>query len=94
MANPYFVLNWPYCTIALLIVHATHLYMHARCFPCSAAMATCMIMLTAHCNVVHLQEKDEAEKFFQRKVDYVTENLEKMQQLMMEKHKMKGSEYD
>ena len=43
-------------------------------------------LLTAQC-------RDEAKEFFQRKIDFVTKNLEKMQQVLMEKHKMKESEF-
>ena len=37
------------------------------------------------------QDREGAGKFFQRKIDYVTSNLEKMQQILIDKHKLKES---
>lgn len=41
--------------------------------------------------LVITQDKKEAVKFFQRKIDYVTKNLEKMQGVLIEKMKMRES---
>lgn len=51
-----------------------------------------LIILHTQQHVTIMQEIKAAKEFFQRKIDYVTENLEKMQQIMMEKHKIKESE--
>ena len=39
-----------------------------------------------------MQSTKEADEFYQRKLDYVSENIEKMQKAMVEKHKMRESE--
>lgn len=35
------------------------------------------------------QSSKEADEFYQRKLDYVSQNIEKMQKAMVEKHKMR-----
>ena len=39
-----------------------------------------------HTHTHALQTTKEADDFYQRKVDYVSQNIEKMQKAMMEKH--------
>ena len=41
-----------------------------------------------------MQSTKEADEFYQRKLDYVSENIEKMQKAMVEKHKMRESKED
>lgn len=37
------------------------------------------------------QTSKGADEFYQRKLDYVTENIEKMQKVLMEKHSLRES---
>ena len=40
-----------------------------------------------------MQGNKEANEFFQRKIDYITKNLEKMQQALVEKMKIRESKF-
>jgi prefoldin alpha subunit len=40
-------------------------------------------------HVFLLQTTKEADEFYQRKLDYVVQNIERMQKAMVEKHKMR-----
>lgn len=54
-------------------------------------ISTDAVLVDVGTNYFVEKDKDAAEKFFQRKIDYVTSNLEKIQQILIDKHKVKES---